>query len=221
LDLEKYQNIMRAFAGEFRATQNTDNKVGVGDFFPDDWEGLVIPPATDTESETGRDKFGESSQIGRLYGNLSGYIQNNDLEEEMQVKIVGDSLLITLTSDIWFPSGSAVISMIQRETARKMSDMIAANQTEEDPFRIVITGHTDNVPMSTAQFPSNWYLSAIRAINFMEAMLYDDRLDPRIFSARGYGEFEPINTNDTAEGRQHNRRVEVLISLDHPLVESE
>jgi chemotaxis protein MotB len=143
------------------------------------------------------------------------------LEEEMQVKIVGDSLLVTLTSDIWFPSGSASISVAQRETATKMADMISTSQSEEDLLHIVITGHTDNVPMRTAQFPSNWYLSAIRAINFMEAMLDDGRLDPRMFSARGYGEYEPVDNNDTPEGRQHNRRVEVLISIDNPFAEKQ
>jgi len=218
LDVDKYKQIMRAFAKEFNVTQTTD-ATGSGDFLPDAMENLVIPSTPDDNEEEngGGEGTGEGTQIARLFDSLSGYIHGNDLEEEMQVKIVGDSLLITLTSDIWFPSGSAVISAAQQETALKMTEMIAASQSEEEPLHIVITGHTDDVPMHTAQFPSNWYLSAIRAVNFMEVMLDDGRLDPRMFSARGYGEFEPIDNNDTLEGRLHNRRVEVLISLDIPL----
>ncbi|MCL2496627.1 MAG: OmpA family protein, partial [Clostridiales bacterium] len=114
---------------------------------------------------------------------------------------------------------SAAISLSQSETARKMTDMIAASHTEEDTLQIVITGHTDNVPIGAAQFRSNWHLSVIRAVNFMEVMLEGGQLNPRMFSARGYGEYEPIDTNDTDIGRQHNRRVEVLISMDNPLVD--
>ncbi|MCL1817102.1 MAG: OmpA family protein [Clostridiales bacterium] len=222
LDLEKYENIMKAFASEFNTPQNViDAGIGGGDFLPDDMENLLTldhqeqnDPAQE-EVEVEPDRFGEDTQIGRLNISLSDYIDDNGLGEEMQVKIVGDSLLITLTSDIWFSSGSATISASQRETAIKMSEMIATNQSMEEPLHIVITGHTDNVPMHTAQFPSNWYLSAIRAINFMEVMLDDPRMDPRMFSARGYGEYEPIDDNNTIDGKKRNRRVEVLISIDN------
>ncbi|MCL1816652.1 MAG: OmpA family protein [Clostridiales bacterium] len=224
LDMEKYKQIMRAFAKEFNVTQTTEGGGG-GDFLPDEMADLMLPSSPEADEDKNGSGSGsgtgEGTQMIRLFDSLSGYIHGNDLEEEMQVKIVGESLLITLTSDIWFSSGSAIISAAQRETAEKMSDMIANSQSEEEPLRIVITGHTDDVPMHTAQFPSNWYLSAIRAVNFMEVMLDDGRLDPRMFSARGYGEFEPIDNNDTAEARQHNRRVEVLISIDIPATEQE
>ena len=209
LDLDRYQKIMMAFSKEFHPQQSIGIGEG-GNFLPDELEDLIIPE--DNEEEI-VNVIVENSQITNLFTSLSGYIKGNDLNAEMQVKIVGESLLITLTSDIWFSSGSAAISDAQRETASKIADMIAVSQSEDDFLYIVITGHTDNVPMHTAQFPSNWYLSAIRALNFMDAMLDDDRLDPRMFNARGYGEYEPIDTNETPEGRQHNRRVEVLISI--------
>ena len=218
LDKEKYEKIMKAFASEFKAPESSQS--GGGNFLPDDLEDLFLPQDDNTEEGGGdADLFGENSQIGKLFSTLSNYIESNDLGEEIQVKIVGDSLLITLTSDIWFPSGSAAISLSQRETAGKMTDMIAASHTEEDTLQIVITGHTDNVPIGAAQFRSNWHLSVIRAVNFMEVMLEGGQLNPRMFSARGYGEYEPIDTNDTDIGRQHNRRVEVLISMDNPLVD--
>jgi len=225
VDKEKYEKIMRAFASEFKISE-TSQGGGGGNFLPDDLEGLLTLPHDDGEDDGGSgsgngDMFGEESQIGKLYGALFDYIEGNNLGEEMQVQITGESLLITLTSDIWFPSGSAAISSVQSETARKMTDMIASIHRAEDPLQIVITGHTDNVPIGTAQYRSNWHLSVIRAVNFMEVMLEGGQLNPRMFSARGYGEYEPIDTNDTSEGRQRNRRVEVLISIDNPNADKE
>ncbi|HEY9570100.1 MAG TPA: OmpA family protein, partial [Metalysinibacillus sp.] len=82
----------------------------------------------------------------------------------------------------------------------------------DPPRNVVITGHTDNVPISTAQFPSNWSLSVMRSVNFLQQLMASNpQLDPKYFSAKGYGENKPVDTNDTDEGRAKNRRVEVLI----------
>ena len=77
--------------------------------------------------------------------------------------------------------------------------------------RITVSGHTDNVPINTREFPSNWELSSQRAVNFMRYLIADNSLKPERFSAIGYGEYRPIMTNETPEGRSKNRRVEVLI----------
>ena len=79
------------------------------------------------------------------------------------------------------------------------------------PRSIVVTGHTDNVPIHNAEYASNWELSVMRAINFMKVLLANQNLQPELFTAKGYGEFQPIATNETTEGRAKNRRVEVLI----------
>ncbi|MDR3296580.1 MAG: OmpA family protein, partial [Clostridiales Family XIII bacterium] len=65
---------------------------------------------------------------------------------------------------------------------------------------------------NSARYPSNWYLSLSRAVNFLVVLLDDGDLNPTNFSTRGYGEYQPIASNDTPEGRQKNRRVELLIS---------
>jgi chemotaxis protein MotB len=80
------------------------------------------------------------------------------------------------------------------------------------PQRILISGHTDDVPISNAQFPSNWELSTARALNFMKFILAQDaRMNPARFSAVGCSQYRPIADNVTEEGRTQNRRVEVLI----------
>ena len=91
--------------------------------------------------------------------------------------------------------------------AREISELLVMNP----PRNIIVSGHTDNVPIRNSQFDSNWHLSVMRAVNFMKILLENDDLDPRSFSAKGFGEFEPIASNATAEGRMKNRRVEILI----------
>ena len=81
------------------------------------------------------------------------------------------------------------------------------------PERVLISGHTDTDPINTAQFPSNWELSSVRAMTFMKYLLeINSNLNPARFSAIGYGEYRPIAPNDTPENKQKNRRVEILIA---------
>jgi chemotaxis protein MotB len=87
-----------------------------------------------------------------------------------------------------------------------------ANMLATLPQQVVISGHTDNMPINTYEFPTNWDLSAKRAVNFMKYLLAaNNTLKPERFSATGHGEYRPAATNATAEGRASNRRVEVLI----------
>ena len=65
--------------------------------------------------------------------------------------------------------------------------------------------------MDNAEFASNWELSVMRAVNFLKIIIRNEEIDPLLFSAKGYGGYQPIASNDTAEGRSKNRRVEVLI----------
>ncbi|MNN66255.1 Outer membrane porin F precursor [compost metagenome] len=78
-------------------------------------------------------------------------------------------------------------------------------------YEVIVSGHTDNIPISNHEFPSNWDLSSVRALNFMKILLLNDQLDPKKFSAIGYGEYHPVSPNDTVAGRALNRRVEVSI----------
>ena len=78
-------------------------------------------------------------------------------------------------------------------------------------YEILVTGHTDTRPINTVEFPSNWELSTKRAVNFMKILLENEAFDPQRFGAIGYGEYRPVDTNETEEGKAKNRRVEVSI----------
>jgi len=99
-----------------------------------------------------------------------------------------------------------------RERASVIAELLAANFTVADPFEIVVAGHTDNVPQQSTQYPSNWHLSAARAQNFLELLIEESGIEPWHFYARAFGEYRPIRPNDTPEGREANRRVEVMIT---------
>jgi len=144
---------------------------------------------------------------------ITTYISENGLGDRLSLVFDGEFLLLTLANDIWFVSGSADISVPMRENAKVIARLLAETFNFDNPFEIIVEGHTDNVPINTARFPSNWHVSMARATNFLELLLTNSGLDPFFFQARGCGEYHPIASNDTPAGRQLNRRVEVKISL--------
>ena len=157
-------------------------------------------------TEEAPDKM-EQSQLKSVQEKIDGYILANKLDSKLETKLTDEGLLITFLNDTFFNSGSADVRPADRDLAISISELLVMNP----PLNIIVSGHTDNVPISNSEFDSNWHLSVIRAINFMKILLENDKLDHKSFSAKGYGEYSPIASNDTVEGRQKNRRVEVLI----------
>ena len=118
-----------------------------------------------------------------------------------------EGLLVTIEDNVLFESGVGEV----REKDKKIAKEIAALLVMDPPRSIVISGHTDNIPIKNNEYDSNWDLSVMRAVSFMKVLLENDKLEPEWFSAKGYGEFKPVAANDTAAGRAKNRRVEILI----------
>ncbi|MGL4522527.1 MAG: flagellar motor protein MotB [Bacilli bacterium] len=163
----------------------------------------------DVDSGGGSSQLSASAAeiLGEVDQKLQEYIKDHDFTGKFDTKLTADGLLITLQNEVIFDSGSATIKKEQRQTARELSKLLVTDK----PMNIIVSGHTDNVPIKSNRFSSNWHLSALRAVNFMEILLENKQLDPRKFSARGYGEFQPIADNATKKGKQNNRRVEILI----------
>ena len=111
-----------------------------------------------------------------------------------------------LSSSLLFPSGDAIPHQDAFDIIEKISSILA-------PFDnpIQVEGFTDNLPISTAQYPTNWELSAARAASIVR-MLVMDGVQPERLAAVGYGEFQPIADNADAAGRARNRRVVLVIS---------
>lgn len=153
----------------------------------------------------------DQKALEEIQDRVDEYIALHEFGNQFETIITDEGLLLTIRDSVLFTPGKAVIKPEYLSMAEDLADLLIF-----DPVRhIVVTGHTDNVPMNSAEFASNWELSVMRAVNFLKIVVKNKDIDPLLFSAKGYGEYRPIQSNKTADGRSKNRRVEILIQ---PLV---
>jgi chemotaxis protein MotB len=149
----------------------------------------------------------ESSQLGNAKSEIESFIEEINGGIDLETVMSEQGLILRIRDTALFSSGSAQIS----PAAASFSQLVA-NIIGPIPQNVLISGHTDNVPINTAQFPSNWELSSARALNLMKYLLnLNPSFDPARFSAIGCGEYRPVAPNDSDAGRARNRRVEILI----------
>ncbi len=150
----------------------------------------------------------EQEALKEIQGEVDNLIAVNELENTFVTSMTDEGLLITIRDNVLFDPGKADIKPQYIPIAEELSQILQM----DSPRHIVISGHTDNVPQRGGQFSSNWELSVMRAVSLLEIIVErNTSLNPRYFSAKGYGEYSPVASNDTAEGRSQNRRVDVLI----------
>jgi chemotaxis protein MotB len=125
-----------------------------------------------------------------------------------QLKVVmrGGRMLLELANDVLFDSGRTDLKPDGRRTLLEVARLL---RTMPDR-RFQVAGHTDNVAINTPRFPSNWELSTARAVEVVK-LLIEGGMDPRALSAGGYGEFAPVASNDVADARARNRRIEIAL----------
>jgi chemotaxis protein MotB len=155
--------------------------------------------------------------MAKLFEDLDLLSDKFDLEDEIELLFSREGLVMRLSEHTLFESGVASISPQALPLLEKIGVIIA--QTD---YLIRIEGHTDNVPIHTAEFPSNWELSTARAVNVLRYFIKDHRIDAQRLSAEGFGEFRPLMANDTTENRATNRRVTVIFmrpNLQNPVSE--
>jgi chemotaxis protein MotB len=167
-----------------------------------DREG-VLPEQSSLEAKK-EDDFNE------LYESMKEYIEEEGLSEKLDVTKQGiDQILLRVSASVFFDSGSADINTNAEPFLDKISDLFV---THENSIKMVrIEGHTDNRPMKSARFDSNWELSVSRAVNVLKHLVEISGLKQEKFSAVGYSEFYPITANDNDAGRAKNRRVDFFI----------
>jgi chemotaxis protein MotB len=129
-------------------------------------------------------------------------------DKEVRLEMAERGLVITFVAEVLFDSGKAVV----KKEAYPILDKVAKVIREKVYDREVgVEGHTDNVPIKYSGWKSNWELSTARATSVLHYLVEQGKLNPKLLSAIGYGEYRPIASNDSAEDRQKNRRVEVVI----------
>lgn len=127
----------------------------------------------------------------------------------LSVRVVDGRMVLALPSDVLFDSGSARLSSTGKDAVQQVGSVLAALGRR----RIQVEGHTDNVPIRTEQFPSNWELASARAMVVVRAMMQTG-IPSDAISAASYGEFHPVASNEEASGRSLNRRIEVVLLPD-------
>jgi chemotaxis protein MotB len=124
----------------------------------------------------------------------------------LEVETMGRKIIIRVKEHGSFPSGSASLTRDFAPVLKIIRGVLKNTQGQ-----IYVEGHTDNVPISTAAFRSNWALSSARAVSVAHGLFQDGAMDENRFTVTGYASTRPLASNDTAEGRTRNRRVEVVI----------
>jgi chemotaxis protein MotB len=125
---------------------------------------------------------------------------------QLKVAIRGGRMLIALPNDILFDSGQATLKADGKAALARVA-LVLSTVGDRD---FLVAGHTDNLPIRTALFPSNWELSTRRAVEVVH-ILVAQGMNPKVLAAAGYGEFDPVAPNDTAEHRAQNRRIEIVL----------
>jgi len=142
----------------------------------------------------------------QIYKKLSEAIKATDSAGRVKVAQGERGVTVSITDTMLFQPGQALVVPEAREMLSRVASVL-----KDFPHQIRIEGHTDNVPIHNKEFPTNWELSAARALNITRFLTEGGYLPPERLGASGYGEFHPVAPNDTPEGRSQNRRVELVI----------
>jgi chemotaxis protein MotB len=165
----------------------------------------AVVPADHTPSSASQ------SQVRRRNEKYQAFLKRlseKNLEDQIQANLVEDGIHVVIADSLMFRTGRARLIEPSRSVLRMLTDLLT-----KDVKSVVVEGHTDDRPINTERFPSNWELSTARAASSVRFLQENaPGYDPSRFAAVGYGSYHPRATNETREGRARNRRVEILFS---------
>ena len=127
--------------------------------------------------------------------------------EDIQTEVTETGILINIGDRVLFDLGEANL----KEQAYPVLNLVATT-LRESAREVYVSGHTDNIPITSGKFRNNWDLSTSRALSVVEFFIEESHLSPEILAAAGYSEFHPIANNETPANRRKNRRVEILVT---------
>jgi chemotaxis protein MotB len=156
------------------------------------------------------EKAEQLEKATQTYQDLTKKLEKEIQQGQVQITEMKNRLTMTMVDKILFPSGSAEIS----KAGKTVLDKVVSILKDVKDKRIQIEGHTDNVPIVSVlkkRFPTNWELSTARATEVVRYLQEQGGLDPKLLSATGYAEYQPVASNDTDEGKRKNRRIEIVL----------
>ncbi|MDD3814456.1 MAG: flagellar motor protein MotB [Desulfocapsaceae bacterium] len=150
--------------------------------------------------------------LDAIYDLSQQALDKNNLKKFASIDLIPDNTMrIILTGDLLFNTGKADLSKAAKESLQKIATAI-----KQTPFMINVIGHTDNLPMHSERFNTNWELSVARASRVARFLIEETNMNPNQFVVSGYSSFRPVKPNTNAENRASNRRVEIIISKKLP-----
>jgi len=144
---------------------------------------------------------------------VTKYIEDQKLSDFLNVMVEENKVRIILAQPVLFDTGEAILKEGAMELLADIGKMLASAKNP-----IIVEGHTDNVPIRTEKYDSNWELSFARSYSVIKYLIKSVGISPVRMHAIGYGEYRPIAPNDTAENRAQNRRIEINILLKEVFV---
>jgi len=148
----------------------------------------------------------EEEKLTEVKKKVDELVNNSELKGSVTTSIQERGLLISFNDSVFFNSGEANIKSDWQGKLNSISKVLNGIDNY-----IRVEGHTDNVAINTNYFHSNWQLSSVRAANVVEFLITQGSVSPGRLSSVGYGEYRPIKSNDTEEGKSSNRRVDIVI----------
>lgn len=169
-------------------------------------EGLLMKESDKKPEIEAVDEVGAmlKKEIDKIKSEVEEFILKNKLGGQVKTKIDQKGFIITISDVILFNPGRSIINKTARPLLEKMKNIL-----EQFPYKVRIEGHTDNTPINTEKYPSNWELSTARACQVVRYFI-EQGIPPERISAEGFAQYRPIATNKTRKGRAQNRRVEIV-----------
>ncbi len=189
IELEKFRGAISSMKGALGILDNMKNKA---------------TPDQRTSIE-GRENYKE--QVQRQVKEIKKVLQQEGVADQVQVEADGSGIHIRLGDNIMFDVGKAELKASAFPILNAIADMVHNRDFKE----IFVEGHTDNIPIHTKKYPTNWELSTARALSVVRYLHYVKGIDAAKLAAVGYGEYRPLVPNTTPQNRAKNRRVEIYI----------
>jgi len=164
------------------------------------------------------EKQREIEKLKQVKNSLEQRLRKELAEESVKLDVSERGLVITMLDRVLFDSGKAELKTSSYEILDKVARILNNDLPGKE---IGVEGHTDSQPIKYSKWKSNWELSATRALSVLHYFVDERGIDPERLSARGYGPYKPVATDETLEGRQKNRRVEIIILPEISKLEKE
>lgn len=224
VDVEKYNQLVASLSNSFGIMTGGESIISEGELISsgisqlnqlDQYFTNMGEPVEENDGDELEDPMEQIRQeneklTGQLYNEVNEKVEEKKIEDYVEIDYDRQDfqyVQISLNGSILFDSGMAEIKKESLKVFSKVGDILKSY----DNCQIEIEGHTDNVPINNSKFKNNNWLSSSRALNVAEYLINEKGLNPATLKYSGRGEYNPIASNKTAEGRAKNRRVEIKI----------